>query len=108
MECPKCGHQQEGGDVCESCGIYFEKYKAAQLRKEQVRNEQKYTEQLQETGNSKKILPVLAVIGALVGLYLLFDDDIKDIQGENELSASDQTSSANSSDSSVSPWVCMM
>lgn len=25
MDCPKCGHQQDGKDSCESCGIYFAK-----------------------------------------------------------------------------------
>jgi len=25
MECPKCGHQQEAPDKCESCGVYFAK-----------------------------------------------------------------------------------
>ena len=25
MECPKCHHQQEATDKCESCGVYFSK-----------------------------------------------------------------------------------
>lgn len=26
MKCPKCDHEQQGEEVCESCGIYFAKY----------------------------------------------------------------------------------
>ncbi len=33
ITCPKCGNQQEGGEECEACGIYFEKYLAMQNRK---------------------------------------------------------------------------
>src|SRR3569833_412410 len=25
MDCPKCGHQQDATDKCESCGVYFAK-----------------------------------------------------------------------------------
>ena len=32
MQCPKCGHQQQEEVSCASCGIYFEKYRAAQAR----------------------------------------------------------------------------
>jgi serine protease Do len=30
MDCPKCGHSQQGTVECESCGIYFEKFKRQQ------------------------------------------------------------------------------
>lgn len=30
MQCPKCGHQQANTEECESCGIFFAKYKKLQ------------------------------------------------------------------------------
>ena len=90
MKCPKCGHEQEGGDVCESCGIYFAKYEAARLRKEQLRNEQKYTEQIQQDSKSRKMLPALVVVIALVGMYALFGDDATDTDADNESAISGQ------------------
>jgi serine protease Do len=35
MECPKCQHEQEGTVECESCGIFFEKYRLITERKTQ-------------------------------------------------------------------------
>lgn len=32
MQCPKCGHQQASTEKCESCGIYFEKYRQIQTQ----------------------------------------------------------------------------
>jgi S1-C subfamily serine protease len=32
MDCPKCGHKQLGAIQCESCGIYFEKYRRRQTK----------------------------------------------------------------------------
>jgi serine protease Do len=44
MQCPKCGHQQEATDKCESCGVYFSKLTSpavapASRRDEKSRNE---------------------------------------------------------------------
>jgi serine protease Do len=44
MQCPKCNHQQEATDKCESCGVYFSKLgakpaEAKPARKERVRAE---------------------------------------------------------------------
>ena len=33
MKCPKCGYEQNKGEMCQKCGIYFHKYERAQQRK---------------------------------------------------------------------------
>jgi len=37
MECPKCRHQQENTDKCESCGVYFTKLQASPAVKQPAR-----------------------------------------------------------------------
>jgi S1-C subfamily serine protease len=94
MKCPKCHHEQVSDKVCESCGIYFEKYNLAQLRKGIVIKERKDSELLQQRNSSNKVFPALLVIAALGGLYALFIKDVEDTSithVDNDSSTSPQT-----------------
>ena len=56
MNCPKCGHQQKNSEICESCGIYFEKYHQLQKRMEQLKFEKQ---------EKRSAAPIVLGIGAL-------------------------------------------
>lgn len=72
MLCPKCNHEQAGTEVCESCGIYFEKYRSAQLRKDELTNSRNDAA-ISRQGNSSgaRIIPALIVVVAAAGIYTL-------------------------------------
>ncbi|EIC20449.1 hypothetical protein [Thiorhodovibrio frisius] len=36
IQCPKCGQSQPPGDICQHCGIVFDKYQAAERRRERA------------------------------------------------------------------------
>ena len=79
MKCPKCGHEQEDTEVCGACGIYFEKYRLAQLRKEEALSKRKEaaTSSSSRTGSRKLIAAaVLAAAGGLTALVLTGDSDV--------------------------------
>lgn len=81
MICPKCAHQQKNSEVCESCGIYFEKYRLAQQRKEQFLKDQPTIDSEPNTSSFGFIkMAILILCIASVGFYLAKDDE----QNENK------------------------
>jgi S1-C subfamily serine protease len=70
MDCPKCGHKQRDDVRCESCGIYFEKYRRRQAKSESADSGLKNSRRPPEysLGNTIKIVFVTA---AVIGLGLL-------------------------------------
>lgn len=62
MNCPKCGHQQDNTEVCESCGIYFEKFRQLQERKAQMRLDK------QEKRSAAPMVLGIGAIALLAGL----------------------------------------
>jgi serine protease Do len=76
MDCPKCGHQQRDDIRCESCGIYFEKYRRQQTTRQSANSGLKNSRAAPESGflNTIKIVAITsAVIG--LGLFLLSKRD---------------------------------
>lgn len=67
MICPKCGNQQENNEVCESCGIYFEKYRKAQER----RYEQTEPDD-EPSGTGRRILLAVVVVSAVGFAFAMF------------------------------------
>ncbi len=66
MKCPKCGGEQEQGDECLSCGIYFQKYKKLQEEKEALT-------QKNRNGNRKDgWLGMLLISGLMLGTVAVF------------------------------------
>jgi serine protease Do len=70
MDCPKCRHKQLDEVRCESCGIYFEKYRRRQTKSQSVDAGLKNSRRPLESsfGNTIKIVFVTA---AVIGLGLL-------------------------------------
>lgn len=71
MICPKCGHEQAGAEVCESCGIYFDKYR---LMQERMQNQQHVHAAVAERkgGSGISMVAVVAVVAAVgIGFMLL-------------------------------------
>ena len=79
MICPKCHHEQTGETVCESCGIYFEKYRQVQLRKEKQEPE-RHSVSPSRNGNTISPNVILAVlfIAVCAGGYALFSGERDD------------------------------
>ena len=69
MDCPKCGHKQRDEVRCESCGIYFEKYRRRQTKTQSADSALKNARSPPESGlvNTIKIVFVTA---AVIGLGL--------------------------------------
>jgi S1-C subfamily serine protease len=61
MECPKCGHHQDGTSKCDSCGIYFEKFRQQTLTTNASRFKSESTSS--GWGKSKALLAAVALIG---------------------------------------------
>jgi len=72
MNCPKCGHQQENSEICESCGIYFEKYRLLQERMEQLQYEK---QEKRSTAPIALGIGVLALLGGLAFVLMGGSDD---------------------------------
>lgn len=71
MLCPKCGHQQNNAEVCESCGIYFRKYAQAKARQAAFHRARRET----RVDRGHVLLKALAVLAILVPVvYLLWPD----------------------------------
>ena len=70
MKCPKCNHEQANTEVCESCGIYFEKFRQAQERQQ---NFSPNSKQSNSGGYALKI--GLVFLGIVVSsIYLTWED----------------------------------
>jgi serine protease Do len=66
MICPKCGNAQDDEVQCESCGIYFDKYRKAQERACEPTH---YVED--NAGNSKgKIIAGIVIVVSITGYFL--------------------------------------
>jgi serine protease Do len=70
MDCPKCGHEQRDEVRCDSCGIYFEKYRRRQATRQSADSVLKNSRRPVESslGNTIKIV---FVTSAVIGLGLL-------------------------------------
>jgi len=65
MECPKCKHQQQATDKCESCGVYFSKLGAKPAEPKPARAERKRAEEPQSKIGAGPFIAT-AVVTALV------------------------------------------
>ena len=70
MDCPKCGHKQRDEVRCESCGIYFEKYRRRQTKSQSADSGIKNPRRPLESNGSNTIKIVL-VTSAVIGLGLM-------------------------------------
>jgi len=69
MDCPKCGHQQRDDVRCESCGIYFEKYRRQQTTGRPANSGPKGSRPPPESGFFNTI-KIVAITSAVIGLGL--------------------------------------
>src|SRR6267154_5551832 len=70
MDCPKCGHKQLGEVQCESCGIYFEKYRRRQAESQSADSGLKNPRRPLESG-VRSTIKIVFVTSAVIGLGLL-------------------------------------
>lgn len=77
MQCPKCKSEQESGDQCGSCGIYYKKYYAA---KQNVTNG--YAKE-KKAGNGKLLIGGLFFSGLILFLIFKESDSNKVMQDDN-------------------------
>ncbi len=67
--CPKCGHQQENSELCEGCGIYFEKYRKLH---ERLSNEVISVDpSLTQSRSTSPFVLIVAISIIALGAYLL-------------------------------------
>src|ERR1700694_2054782 len=69
MDCPKCGHKQRDEVRCESCGIYFEKYRRRQTKTQSADSALKNARSPPESGVGNTI-KIVFVTAAVIGLGL--------------------------------------
>jgi serine protease Do len=69
MDCPKCGHKQLGEVQCESCGIYFEKYRRRQTKSQSADSGLKNPRRPLESG-VRNTIKIVFVTSAVIGLGL--------------------------------------
>ena len=69
MDCPKCGHKQSDEVRCESCGIYFEKYRRRQTQTQSADSAPKNARRPPESGLGNTI-KIVFVTAAVIGLGL--------------------------------------
>lgn len=100
MICPKCTHEQTNNEVCESCGIYFEKFKQIQEQKEQFAQSQSENKShTQENAfGSKKIISFLLFV-SLIGYFFSNDST----ENEESIEQAKQDLPKSSSDSATQP-----
>ena len=70
MDCPKCGHEQRDEVRCESCGIYFEKYRRRQTKSQSADSGLKNARRPPEAG-VRNTLKIVCLTSAVIGLGLL-------------------------------------
>src|SRR5882672_8836528 len=70
MDCPKCGHKQRDEVRCESCGIYFEKYRRRQTKSQSADLDLEKSRRPLESGLGNTI-KIVFVTTAVIGLGLL-------------------------------------
>lgn len=82
MQCPKCGHEQKDDVKCEACGIYFQKYEQAKLRRNVARKQT----------NNKSSSGVYVIALALVSAVIYFVSSSDDSEGKADTPSSAQNS----------------
>jgi serine protease Do len=70
MDCPKCGHKQRDEVRCESCGIYFEKYRRRHTKDQSADSGLKNSRSPPGSGLGNTI-KIVFVTSAVIGLGLL-------------------------------------
>jgi len=70
MDCPKCGHNQRDEIRCESCGIYFEKYRRRQTKSPSADSRLTNSRRPLESGASNTI-KIVFIASAVIALGLL-------------------------------------
>ena len=70
MDCPKCGHKQHDEVRCESCGIYFEKYRLRQTKSQAAASDLKNSRRPLESSFNSTI-KIVVVTSVVIGLGLL-------------------------------------
>jgi serine protease Do len=70
MDCPKCGHNQPDEVCCDSCGIYFEKYRRQQAKSQSADSGLKNSRRPLES-SLRNTIKIVVVTTAVIGLGLL-------------------------------------
>jgi serine protease Do len=70
MDCPKCGHKQHDEVHCESCGIYFEKYRLRQTKGQAADSGLKNSRRPLES-SLRNTIKIVVVTSAVIGLGLM-------------------------------------
>ncbi len=72
MRCPKCNHEQRNSKECESCGLIFARFRAAQKRKQEA-EAQKIEDAKKYSGGGLKFLQfiILAAVVASTTYYFV-------------------------------------
>src|ERR1700724_3113927 len=70
MDCPKCGHNQLDEVRCESCGIYFEKYRRQQTKSQSADSGLNNSRRPLES-SLRNTIKIVFVTSAVIGLGLL-------------------------------------
>src|SRR5450432_2993256 len=70
MDCPKCRHEQRDEVRCESCGIYFEKFRRRQTKSQSADSGLKNARRPPESG-VRNTLKIVCLTSAVIGLGLL-------------------------------------
>lgn len=86
MDCPKCGHSQESAVQCQSCGIYFEKFRRQQIQSSSPEPATYEPESSWSDRIRVKWLLIAAACG--VGGVYLFSEDEPTAAAQIELPAS--------------------
>lgn len=86
MKCPKCGHEQPGTEVCESCGIYFEKYRQSQERPQYQGPASARRSKKKGGGMAWVLVSGIVVVGTLyLTLAGTSDDDVQKSSSQSEI-----------------------
>ena len=73
--CPKCGHRQQGGEECRSCGIIFRRVEEREERRKAVAEQADLPPYVEEKGGSSGLthfLMIALLVGVTAGLTYLF------------------------------------
>ncbi len=87
MICPKCGNEQTNTVSCESCGIYFEKYKQIQERAKAGRPSSRETSHTQNSSSHLSIVSIGVICLAAALLYYGLSRDSDDASPEQSTQA---------------------
>lgn len=77
MKCPKCGHEQSSTQKCESCGIYFEKYRSVQEKRLQLRQDRK-----KKRNGTPPLFVGTALLGVIAAAVFVYSSDAPEVATE--------------------------